>query len=38
MGRAIALRLAGEGCSVGICARNAEDLDRVIDEMRPGSA
>jgi 3-oxoacyl-[acyl-carrier protein] reductase len=26
IGRAIALRLAGEGCSVGICARGPEDL------------
>ena len=34
IGRAIALRLAGEGCSVGICARNAEDLNRVVDEAR----
>ncbi len=34
IGRAIALRLAGEGCSVGICARNAEDVDRVVDEVR----
>ncbi len=34
IGRAIALRLAGEGCSIGICARNTEDLDRVVDEVR----
>ena len=34
IGRAIALRLAGEGCSVGICARNAEDLNRVVQEVR----
>lgn len=34
IGRAAALRLAGEGCSVGICARNSEDLDRVVQEVR----
>lgn len=34
IGRAIALRLASEGCSVGICARNAEDINRVVDEVR----
>ncbi|MEO7193792.1 MAG: SDR family oxidoreductase [Pseudonocardiaceae bacterium] len=28
------LRLAGEGCSVGICARNAEDINRVVAEVR----
>jgi NAD(P)-dependent dehydrogenase (short-subunit alcohol dehydrogenase family) len=34
IGRAIALRLAGEGCSVGICARHSQDLDRVVQEAR----
>lgn len=34
IGRAIALRLAGEGCSVGICARNTEDLKQVVNEVR----
>ncbi|MBV9140128.1 MAG: SDR family oxidoreductase [Pseudonocardiales bacterium] len=34
IGRAVALRLAGEGCSVGICARNAEDLNQVVQEIR----
>ncbi|MGH3801893.1 MAG: SDR family NAD(P)-dependent oxidoreductase, partial [Pseudonocardiaceae bacterium] len=31
IGRAIALRLAAEGCAVGVCARNAEDIDRVVN-------
>ncbi len=30
----MALRLAGEGCSVGICARNTKDIDRVVAEVR----
>lgn len=34
IGRAIALRLAGEGCSVGICARGPEDLERTIGDLR----
>ncbi|MGB6164150.1 MAG: SDR family oxidoreductase [Pseudonocardiaceae bacterium] len=34
IGRAIALRLASEGCSVGICARNAEDINRAVQEVR----
>jgi 3-oxoacyl-[acyl-carrier protein] reductase len=34
IGRAVALRLAAEGCSVGICARNPEDLNRVVQEVR----
>lgn len=34
IGRSVALRLASEGCSVGICARNSEDLDRVVEEVR----
>lgn len=32
--RAIALRLAGEGCSVGICARGLEDLNQTVGELR----
>lgn len=34
IGRAIALRLADEGCSVGICARGPEDLDQTVGELR----
>lgn len=34
IGRAVALRLAGEGCSVGICARGPEDLNRTVGELR----
>lgn len=34
IGRAIALRLAGEGCSVAICARGAEDINRTVEELR----
>ncbi|MGH3720225.1 MAG: SDR family NAD(P)-dependent oxidoreductase [Pseudonocardiaceae bacterium] len=34
IGRAIALRLAGEGCSVAICARGREDLNRTVEELR----
>jgi len=34
IGRAIALRLAGEGCSVGICARGPEDLNQTVGELR----
>lgn len=34
IGRAVALRLAEEGCSVGVCARNLEDLNRVVQEVR----
>jgi 3-oxoacyl-[acyl-carrier protein] reductase len=34
IGRAIALRLASEGCSVGICARNVESISQVVDEAR----
>ncbi len=34
IGRAIALRLAGEGCSVGICARGPDDLNRTVGELR----
>ena len=34
IGRAIALRLADEGCAVGICARGSEDLDQAVEELR----
>lgn len=34
IGRAIALRLANEGCSVGICARNLTDLNQIVEEVR----
>jgi 3-oxoacyl-[acyl-carrier protein] reductase len=34
IGRAVALRLASEGCSVAICARGREDLDRTVGELR----
>ncbi|MGH3827666.1 MAG: SDR family NAD(P)-dependent oxidoreductase [Pseudonocardiaceae bacterium] len=34
IGRAVALRLAGEGCSVAICARGREDLNRTIGELQ----
>jgi NAD(P)-dependent dehydrogenase (short-subunit alcohol dehydrogenase family) len=34
IGRAVALRLASEGCSVAICARGGEDLDRTVGELR----
>jgi 3-oxoacyl-[acyl-carrier protein] reductase len=34
IGRSIALRLAAEGCSVGICGRTAETIERVLPELR----
>lgn len=34
IGRAIALSLASEGCSVGICARSADGLNRVVGEVQ----
>jgi 3-oxoacyl-[acyl-carrier protein] reductase len=34
IGRAIALRLADEGCSVGICARDADEVARAAAELR----
>jgi len=34
IGRAIALRLAAEGCAVGICGRTEETLDRMLGELR----
>jgi 3-oxoacyl-[acyl-carrier protein] reductase len=38
IGRAVALRLAGEGCSVAICARGREDLNRTVEELRDSGA
>ena len=34
IGRAIAGRLAAEGCAVAICGRNAETLERAQAELR----
>ena len=34
IGRATALRLAAEGCAVGICGRTAETLERTVAELR----
>ena len=34
IGRAIALRLADEGCNLAICARGAEDLRAAAEELR----
>lgn len=34
IGRAIAERLATEGCSVAICARNADEITRAVVEMQ----
>lgn len=34
IGRAIALQLAAEGCSVGICGRGTADLDRTVAELQ----
>jgi 3-oxoacyl-[acyl-carrier protein] reductase len=34
IGRAVALRLAGEGCSVAIYARGREGLNQTIEELR----
>ena len=34
IGRATALRLAAEGCAVGICGRTAETLERAVEELR----
>ncbi len=34
IGRAIALGLADEGCSVAICARHEDELDRTVEELR----
>ena len=34
VGRATALRLAEEGCKVGICARSQEGVERALEEIR----
>jgi NAD(P)-dependent dehydrogenase (short-subunit alcohol dehydrogenase family) len=34
LGRAIADRLADEGCSLGICARDRDEVERAADELR----
>jgi hypothetical protein len=34
IGRAIVLRLADEGCAVGLCARDAEEVQRSAGELR----
>ena len=34
IGRAIALRLADEGCAVGLCARDADAVQRAAGELR----
>lgn len=34
IGRATALRFADEGCSVGICARGQEGIDKALEEIR----
>ncbi len=34
IGRAIALTLAQEGCHVAICARNADSINKTIDEIK----
>jgi 3-oxoacyl-[acyl-carrier protein] reductase len=38
IGRAIAHRLADEGCSVSICGRGAADLERALVDLRKGGA
>src|SRR5438094_403468 len=38
IGRAIALRLAAEGCHVAICGRTAETLERAAEEVRARGA
>ncbi len=34
LGRAIAIRLADEGCAVAICARDLTDVDTAVEELR----
>ena len=34
LGRAIAERLADEGCALAICARDADEVERAADAMR----
>src|SRR5215212_9262589 len=36
IGRAIAGRLAAEGCAVAICGRNAETLEAALAELQQG--
>jgi 3-oxoacyl-[acyl-carrier protein] reductase len=38
LGRAIAERLTAEGCAVAICARDADELDRTVAELRERGA
>jgi len=38
IGRAIAERLVDEGCAVGICARNATDVDRAVAALETRAA
>src|SRR4051812_7868651 len=38
IGRAIAGRLAAEGCALAICGRNAETLEGALAELRQGGA
>jgi 3-oxoacyl-[acyl-carrier protein] reductase len=38
IGRAIVERLVREGCSVGLCARTAEEVGRAVAEIRPLAA
>lgn len=38
IGRAVALRLAAEGCSVGVCGRGGDDLNRTVQELRTHGA
>ena len=38
IGRAIAARLAEEGCSVAICGRSAADLDKAVAELHADGA
>ena len=33
IGRGIAEALAAEGCNLGICARNAEEVDKAVEEL-----
>ena len=33
IGRGIAEALAAEGCNLGICARNADEVSRAVDEL-----
>lgn len=37
IGRATAMRLAAEGCDIGICARSADTLESTLSELRNAS-